>query len=305
MSNILVTGGCGFIGSNLVDQLIKLSNEVYVIDNLSTGLKSNKNVKARYYLKDIQDYIEFNASLKNLIRKHSIKIVYHLAALSDVREGIKDPKMTFIINQLSLVAISKICADNDVEKFVYTSTSAVYGEPKYLPVDELHITIPISPYGLSKLGGEQFLHYLNKNCDMEIIVLRLPNVYGPRQRSDLEGGVVSIFNNKIKKGEKVIFYGDGNQTRDWVHVYDIVDGLIKIIEVSNFDYIVISLGSGIENSLWNLFNILKKYYNYKLNPILEGERKGDIKRMIMSGIKAKNLLDWEAKINLEEGVKLM
>ena len=116
----MVTGGCGFIGSNLVDQLIKLGNEVYVIDNLSTGLKSNKNVKACYYLKDIKDYIEFNVSLKNLIRKHSIKIVYHLAALSDVREGIKDPKMTFIINQLSLVAISKICADNDVEKFVYT-----------------------------------------------------------------------------------------------------------------------------------------------------------------------------------------
>ena len=107
------------------------------------------------------------------------------------------------------------------------------------------------------------------------------------------------------RSKSPIIFGDGNQTRDWVHVYDIVDGLIKIIEVSNFDYKVISLGSGIKNSLWNLFNILKRYYNYKLNPILEEEREGDIKHMIMSGVNAKNLLDWEAKINLEEGVKLM
>tara|TARA_B100001971_G_C18158069_1_gene519751 strand:+ start:100 stop:1023 length:924 start_codon:yes stop_codon:yes gene_type:complete len=305
MSNILVTGGSGFIGSNLVDKLIELGHKVFVIDDLSTGLKINNNDNAHYLLIDITQYIESNDSLKELIRNQSISIVYHLAALSDVRKGINDPVTTYNINLLSLVSIFEACRNCEIEKFIFTSTSAVYGEPEYLPVDEVHRTVPISPYGLSKLAAEQYLQYQNKNSNMDVIVFRLPNVYGQRQRPDLEGGVVSIFNYKIKNNGQVTFYGDGKQTRDWVHVYDIVEALIKLKLMNNINFEIISLGSEKTNSLMDLFNLLVETNNYKISPIFDEPKKGDIKHMIMSGKKARNLLKWKQKIYIEEGIKLM
>ncbi len=303
--NILVTGGLGFIGSNLVDRLIELGNEVYVIDNLSTGLESNKNENANYYYSDITNFIESNESLKRIIEKYSIKIVYHLAALSNIRETIKNPNFAYMTNLLSSVAISDACLKTDVEKLIFASTSAVYGEPDYLPVDEIHSTEPISPYGLSKLAVEQYLNSLGSICEMDRIVFRLPNVYGPRQRSDLEGGVIAIFYNKMKNAEKIIFYGDGKQTRDWVHVFDIVNALTMIIDMAEVNFQIISLGSGKKHSLWNLFESLSDFLGYELSPILDERRKGDIQHMIMSGEKAENLLNWKTKIDLKHGLKIM
>lgn len=303
--NILVTGGLGFIGSNLVDRLIKNGNEVFVIDDLSTGLESNRNEKAHYYYWDIRDFIKIPDKLGQLLGEHSIKLVYHLAAIADVRGSLKDPNTTYTLNSLSSVAISQICQKSGVEKFIFASTSAVYGEPEYLPVDESHRTEPISPYGLSKLFVEQHLRYESVNCRMSMVVFRFPNVYGPRQRPDLEGGVIAIFNDKMKNSEAVTFYGDGRQTRDWVHVYDIVEALIKTIGINGLGFEIIPLGSGKENSLWDLYNCMSSFLKYKSEPNITKEREGDIKRMFMSGRKAKKLLGWVPKIDLERGITLM
>jgi len=302
---ILVTGGLGFIGSNLVDRLVELGNDVFVIDDLSTGLEINRNAKAHYSILDISNYVKSDNSLKKLIGEHSIKVVYHLAGLSDVREAIKNPKSTYNVNFLSSVAISEACADSGVEKFVFASTSAVYGEPDYLPVDEKHKTVPQTPYGVSKLAVEQHLKCQSNITQMGIMVLRLPNVYGPRQRPDLEGGVVSIFNRKMTNLEVVTFYGDGNQTRDWVHVYDIVEALVKILSFDEAEFQIVSLGSEIENSLWDLFNHLRDLLNYELRPKLEDERKGDIKRIVMNRKKAENLLGWVPELDLKAGIRML
>jgi len=305
MNSILVTGGCGFIGSNLVDKLVSMGNRVYVIDDLSTGVKSNQNSGANYIVNDIYNYCESEEELKNLIVDNNIKIVFHLAGLSNVREGIENPIPTFQVNFLSSIAISDICSKNGVEKFIFVSTSAVYGDPHYFPVDESHKTFPKSPYGLSKLISENYFKYLSKICEMDIVVFRLPNVYGPRQRPDLEGGVVGIFYDLMKNSKEVTFFGDGYQTRDWVHVYDIVDSFVKILKIDDLNYEIISLGSEKKHTLIDLFKYLSEHLKYNLKPNVEIERVGDIKYMIMSGRKAKKLLDWEPKIQLNDGVKIM
>jgi len=302
MKNILVTGGCGFIGSNLVDKLILANHKVFVIDDMSTGLKSNLNPSATYFFDDIGDYINDRKMLFNIIKKNNIQIVYHLAALADVRLSINDPIKCYNINQIASVAILDVCCDADIKKLVFASTSAVYGTPIYQPVDEKHPVDSISPYGLSKLAFEQYAKY-KSDGDMEIIVFRLPNVYGPRQRPDLEGGVVAIFYDLMKKNKNVTFFGDGNQTRDWVHVEDIIKAFIIVLEKSLSNFEIITLGSGFRNTLWDLFNYLSIVMHYKKSPIIAKERDGDIKHMCMSGKKVKKLLQWKPTIKLANGMK--
>ena len=158
-NSILVTGGSGFIGSHLVDLLISNGSSVYVIDDLSTGLKNNQNDAATYIYKDITDFIEFPDQLEEIIKKNNIDTVYHLAASADVYLSINFPEKVYDINLIASIAIANICLKLNIKKFIFASTSAVYGEPEYLPVDEQHTTLPISPYGLTKLAFEQYLNY--------------------------------------------------------------------------------------------------------------------------------------------------
>ena len=304
MANILVTGGGGFIGSNLVDKLILANHKVFVIDNMSTGQESNLNSMANYLFHDIRDYITDNEKLFKIIKDNNIKVVYHLAALSDVRLSINDPIQCYNVNQFASIAILDVCVDADIKKLIFASTSAVYGTPIYQPVDENHSLNPISPYGLSKLAFEQYAKY-KSGGDMEIIIFRLPNVYGPRQRPDLEGGVVAIFHDLMSKNEDVTFFGDGQQTRDWVHVNDITKVFTILLEKSLKYYEIIPVGSGIQNTLWDLFYYLSSVLNYNKPPIIVQERNGDIKHMCMSGKKVKKLLQWEPTIKLADGMKML
>ena len=302
--NILVTGGCGFIGSHLVDRLVSEGFNVFVIDNLLTGLKENINKKASYYFNDINDYVNNNESFRELVLDNKINTVFHLAACTDVRDSLDNPLNVYKTNLLSSISIINICNRAGVEKFIFASTSAVYGEPKYLPVDEDHPTIPISPYGLSKLGFEQYLEYSNIRNNISFFIFRLPNVYGPRQRSDLEGGVVAIFHESMKINKRIIFFGDGKQTRDWVHVYDIVNAFIKSLNYK-LKSGVFTLGSGEKTRLIDLFNFMKESYPYKKEQVFKEFRDGDIKHMVMSGKKAQKILNWKAEINLKKGINLI
>ena len=303
MKNILVTGGCGFIGSHLVDSLIKLGHSVIIIDDLSTGLKSNQNKDAQYIYKDIIDFVNDPKGLDSILEENQIDIIYHLAASADISLSMHNPEKVFLINSLASIAIINSALRCKIDKFLFASTSAVYGEPEYFPVDNLHPTNPINPYGLSKLFVEEYMNYV---CDknMKLVIFRLPNVYGPRQRPDLEGGVVAIFDNLMRDNEQVKIFGDGNQTRDWVHVYDITEAFVDSLKLNN-NIEILLLGSCIENTVNDLFLFLSEKNNYSKNPLFVEERKGDPKRMIMSNVEAKNKILWKPKLLLSEGVKIV
>ena len=300
--NILVTGGSGFIGSHLVEVLLKSGHSVLVIDDLSTGLISNHNPKAEYINEDITEYISNPYKLDHILIAHKIKIIYHLAASADVALSLKNPEKVFLINTMASIALINSAKRNKVEKFLFTSTSAVYGEPNYLPVDEKHAVKPISPYGLSKLFTEQYMEYLEDNISM--VVFRLPNVYGPRQRSDLEGGVIAIFDSLMKKNKTIYIFGNGEQSRDWVHVFDIVDAFIESININN-QYELVLLGSSNKNTINELFKCLARINQYTFKPKYIEKRPGDIENMVMSNNYANKLISWKAKITLEEGLNIL
>ena len=299
--SILVSGGSGFIGSNLVDLLIKEGHEVVVVDNLSTGLIENENDKATYFHMDITNFIRKPEIFENILQKKNIDTVYHLAASADVSLSLDHPEKVYEINLLSSISIVNICTKFDIKNFVFASTSAVYGEPTYLPVDEEHPSFPISPYGLTKLAFEQYLQYLSTISDNSYVIFRLPNVYGPRQRPDLEGGVIAIFDNLIKNNKTVNFFGDGSQTRDWVHVSDIILAFSKAMKLEKHFHLF-SLGSGEQTSLSKLYKYMLEIQEYTKEPNFLDERSGDIKHMVMTNKKARKFLDWVPKVKLREGL---
>lgn len=301
-NTILVTGGSGFIGSNLVDLLINEGHSVIVIDDLSTGLSSNHNESATYINEDLCRYIDHSEEIITILQEHNIDTVYHLAASADVFLSINHPEMVYKINVLASIALAQACKKAEVKKLVFASTSAVFGEPKYLPVDEDHDTKPISPYGLSKLSFEQYLNYFSLDTDMSITVFRLPNVYGNRQRPDLEGGVIAIFYGLMSQEMPINIFGDGKQTRDWVYVDDITDAFYKAL--SNHEKLdMFLLGSNTETSLNDLFECLLHVTEYKGEPQYSNPRAGDIKNMVMSYRKANLALSWKPRTSLFEGIK--
>ena len=300
--NILITGGSGFIGSNLVDFLVLKGYTIFVDDDLSTGLKENENNKATYYYYNLVDCIEDNKYIENILIENNITTVYHLAACADIFLSINNPEKVYNINLVSSVALLNACHRSNVKKFIFASTSAIYGEPQYLPVDESHPTNPISPYGLTKLGFEQYLDYFKLHTDISFTILRFPNIYGFRQRSDLEGGVIAIFEDLINKNNDITMFGDGEQTRDWVEVSDIVCALYKSLEYKK-KYEIFGLGSNTKTSLNKLFDHFKELTGYSRSPKHLDERDGDIKHMVMTYKYAKEELDWEPSISLREGLK--
>ena len=300
--SILVTGGLGFIGSNLVDLLIEKKKKVIVLDDLSTGLVSNKNIKAKYIIKDLRDFTSSPRSLENLMTKHKIKIIFHLAASADVRLSMKYPEKVFDINVNSSITLFNAAIACGIKKFVFTSTSAVYGEPNKFPVNENHPLRPISAYGLSKLCFEQYLYLQSLNTNISTIAFRLPNVYGPRQRPDLEAGVIAIFDKRMKKNKKITIYGDGDQSRDWVHVKDIVNAFVlSLRKKTGFE--VIGLGSRTKYTINYLFEKLSFINNYQKKPQFRNAKKGDVYNMIMCNKKAIKLLKWSPKIKFKDGLQ--
>ena len=300
-NRILVTGGSGFIGSTLVDLLINEGHSVIVIDDLSTGLSSNHNESANYINEDLCRYIDHPEEIITVLQEHNIDTVYHLAASADVFLSINNPEKVYKINVLASIALVRACKKTGVKKLAFASTSAVFGEPKYLPVDEDHDTNPISPYGLSKLGFEQYLNYFSIDTDMSITVFRLPNVYGPRQRPDLEGGVIAIFYGLMKQSQPIHMFGDGQQTRDWVYVDDIANAFYKALK-NHEKFNIFLLGSNTETSLNDLVACLVDVTGYKENPQYGAIRAGDIKNMVMTYSKANQSLNWTPGTTLSEGI---
>jgi UDP-glucose 4-epimerase len=293
---VLVTGGAGFIGSNIVDGLIKKGHKAIVVDNLSTGKKENLNEKAEFYQLDIRDQ-----ELEKVFDENNITHVIHHAAQIDVQHSIKDPLFDAQNNILGTINVLEIAKEYEVEKIIYASSAAVYGEPDYLPVDEEHPIKAMSPYGITKHTPEHYIKMYNELYDLKYTIFRYSNVYGPRQDPKGEGGVVSIFVDKMLAEERPVIFGDGEQTRDFIHVYDIVKANLLALEKG--DNILVNISTESRDSVNDLVDYLNEILPYSLEAINEEARKGDILDSSLANGKAKELLGWTPDYDLRAGLE--
>ncbi|PAK52019.1 NAD-dependent epimerase/dehydratase family protein [Paenibacillus sp. 7541] len=293
----LVTGGAGFIGSHLVDLLINEGHEVTVIDNLITGNKENINSNARFIFMDV-----CSPDLETVFTEHGPDCVFHLAAQASVGESIKDPIKDSEINIKGLINVLENCKKNNVKKIIFSSTAAVYGTPMSLPITEEHITDPISFYGVSKLAAEMYIKTYNILYGIDYTILRYANVYGPRQNYNGEGGVISIFINRILNHEPPIILGTGEQTRDFIYVSDVARANLKA-SISE-DVGTFNISSGTAISLTQLLDSLSYIRSVKISPLYQNHRIGDIAHSCLENRMAELKLNWKPIYKLEDGLKI-
>lgn len=297
MSKILVTGGAGFIGSNLVNRLIDEGHDVVVIDDLSTGKESYLNPQAKFYKLDICD-----KNLSSVFAEEKFDHVCHLAAQIDVRKSVEDMVFDNQVNVLGGINILKNCHEFKVEKIVFASSGgAAYGFPDEIPTTENHLTYPVSPYGINKVSFEKYLNYYYKVFGQKYTALRLANVYGPRQYKGGEAGVIAIFTSNAIAKKKSFVYGDGLQTRDYTYVDDVVEAFVLSIQS---DFIgELNIGTGIEKNILELVSAIEDSLGSRLDIEYLEPRLGEEKRSALNASLAKEKIAWQAKIDLREGIK--
>jgi len=294
---ILVTGGAGFIGSHIVDALIEKGHKVVVLDDLSSGSVKNLPRKIRFIKLDVR-----SNNLGTLFLEENFDAVYHLAAQMDVRKSVADPKFDASVNIIGGLNLLECCAKYDVKKVIFASTGgAIYGEQDYFPADEKHPLRPLSPYGVAKLSFEQYLFYYKEIYGIDYISLRFANIYGPRQNPHGEAGVVAIFTTKFLNGEEPVINGDGKQTRDYVYVGDIVDANIRALDYPGTG--IFNLGTGIESDVNILFRQLRDLTGTECEEVHGPAKKGEQLRSVLDNALAKDVLGWEPKISLEQGLR--
>ena len=297
---ILVTGGAGFIGSHLVEELIKNENKILIFDNCLTGKKENLDMKGNF--KFINDDFGSENSLKE-IERFNPDICFHLAAQSSVVVSVENPALDFEHNILQPIKLIQVLLKSNCKKLVFTSSGGtIFGEPTTIPTaEEDYADEPESPYGVAKKRLNELIKIMTKSSNLKYSILNLSNVYGPRQDPYGEAGVVSIFAKKYLNNEEPIVYGDGEQTRDYIYVKDVVSALIKasLIEENHF----LNIGTGVETSVNDLVNSMKIQFNSQINPIYKPAREGELKRSVLNNTKAKEDLDWKPEYSLDRGMK--
>ncbi len=294
--NILVSGGAGFIGSNLVDALIALNHKVIVLDDLSSGLESYINNKAVFYKKSLLDQ-----DLSMVFEKEKIDFVFHLAAQIDVRRSVSDPVFDNSVNVLGSLNLLNSCVDYKVKKVIFSSTGgAIYGDNDLLPNKETHLTYPLSPYGIHKLCTEKYLNYYFSEKALNYTTLRFANVYGPRQYKGGEAGVIAIFTEKAIKQEKCLMFGDGKQTRDFVYVADVVSALVLAMDINCQGEI--NIGTGLETNLWQVVEAIEEALGQKLEIEVLPAKLGEQRRSVLDIKRAQAVLNWQPKVDLKAGI---
>ena len=297
---ILVTGGAGFIGSHLVEELLSNEHEILIFDNCLTGKKENLEITGNFTF--INDDFGSENSLEE-IEKFDPDICFHLAAQSSVVVSVENPALDFEHNILQPIKLIQVLLKSNCKKFVFTSSGGtIFGEPTVIPTaEEDYADEPESPYGVAKKRLNELIKIMLKNSSMKYSILNLSNVYGPRQDPHGEAGVVSIFANKYLKNEEPTIYGDGEQTRDYIYVKDVVSALIKasMIEENQF----LNIGTGIETSVNDLANSMKIQFKSEINPIYKPAREGELNRSVLNNTKAKKELNWKPEYSLDDGMK--
>jgi UDP-glucose 4-epimerase len=292
---ILITGGAGFIGSHLADKLIQKKHKVVVVDNLSSGKKRHINKKAKFYKLVIQ-----SKKISDIFKKERPDIVYHLAAQMNVRASIDDPIFDANTNILGSLNLLENSVKSKVKKFVFISTGgAIYGDGVKLPTPESALEAPISPYGVAKLTIEKYLHYYNNQYNLPYTVLRLANIYGPRQDSKGEAGVVAIFSNQLLNNKPLTVFG-GAQTRDFVYVLDVVDAATKAMS-RNIKGIY-NIGTSRQTSVDKLAKMMISISESSSKIIHKKYIVGEQLKSCLSASKAKRQLKWSLKYDLNKGL---
>jgi UDP-glucose 4-epimerase len=306
LDKVLVTGGAGFIGSHLVDELVKRGHEVSVLDNLSTGNLENvrthlHRANFRFVNGDICDGRAAKEASKN------VKSVFHLAAITSVPFSIENPKITSEVNLNGTRNLLEICTRSGLERFIYVSTCAVYGNPMYLPIDEKHPTNPESPYAATKLRAEHECTKRGEKYGFRTTILRLFNVYGPRQRCGDYGGVTAQFINKLRNNELPRIYGDGSQTRDFIHVNDVIKAFaLALNDTRTSEERIFNIASGKPTSINELAQLLMDLLGSKqIKPKHLKARKGDIMHSYANVKRAEAILGFRPKISLKEGLSTL
>ena len=297
---ILVTGGAGFVGSHLIEDLLSQGHEVTCLDNFSTGKLSNIE-SCRKNINLVKGDIRDSETVINALE--GIDLIFHLAAQISVSRSMREPSFDASVNIIGFLNLLESMLKGGTRKLVYVSTGgAIYGEPTELPVSENAIEKPISAYGLSKLVGERYLEWFHKTYGLSYSIIRPANIYGPRQDPRGEAGVISIFLGNFLMKKPIAIFGDGYDTRDYIYVKDITNVCIKAMNTNQNT--TFNIGTGIQTNLLNLVNIIEKVTELKTIPIFEPPRPGDVKHISLDYTKAKNILKWEPKVSLEKGIKL-
>ena len=304
-NKILVTGGAGFIGSHIVDELMEKGFDVTVIDNLDTGRLENvahhQNKKDFHFIKgDIRNFRLLKETMKD------IDAVFHEAALASVTLSVKNPILTNDTNVGGTLNLLKVCCDLGVKRFVFASSAAIYGEAKSPLKKEDDTPNPTSPYGVSKLAAEKYARVFCKAYGLETVCLRYFNVYGPRQNVDVHGsygGAISIFLNRILKGVPPKIYGDGEQTRDFVYVKDVVEANMLALNRKNATGEVFNIATGKNISINQVANTLRNVMNrIDLKNIHVNPRPTDIRHGYADISKAQKTLGYNPKFSIKEGL---
>jgi UDP-glucose 4-epimerase len=298
----LVTGGAGFIGSNLVDALLERGDEVTVVDDVSTGNRDNLDQAltngAELTELDIRDAEAVTAA----VERTRPEMIFHLAAQIDVRKSVADPANDSRINVEGTVNVLKAAHAHGVRRFINTSTGgAIYGEGQIIPAPEDHPVAPEAPYGLSKFCAEQYCELFTRLHGLSTVSLRYSNVYGPRQDPLGEAGVIAIFCGKLLDGGRPTIFGDGLQTRDYIYVSDVVDANLKAAESANTG--PVNIGTGVETNVLQLVEALSVHANGAFEADHAPERPGEVRRIALDTSRAKRELGWEATTGLQDGLE--
>jgi UDP-glucose 4-epimerase len=302
----LVTGGAGFIGSNLVDALLEEGAEVDVVDSLVTGRRSNLEAGAldrgaRLHEVDITD----KAAITQLVADVEPDVIFHLAAQIDVRKSIEDPAFDAAVNVVGTINVLEAARLAGVGRLVNTSTGgAIYGDAERIPAPEDENPLPMAAYGQSKFCAERYLGWYGRLYDQSNVTLRLGNVYGPRQDPLGEAGVIAIFCGRIRAGERPTIYGDGTQTRDYVYVGDVVRAQLAAARSDVTGEV--NVGTGRESTVLDIVDVMKKLEPEAaadFEPIFAEARLGEIERSCLDVARAREELGFVAETSLEEGMR--
>lgn len=297
LRKVIVTGGAGFIGSHIVDELINKNYQVTVIDNLITGNRSNLPDNIPFYHIDIKE----KEHLETIFSKERPDIVIHLAAQTSVGDSVNRPSYDGHNNILATINILDCCKNYKVKKLIFASSAAVYGHTEHLPIKETNPLKPLSFYGLSKLTAEEYIQLYSKIFDLPYTILRFSNVYGERQNSHGEAGVISIFINQALKQEPVTIFGDGLQTRDFIYVKDVAAANIAAIENGLND--TFNISSNTRTSVNEVLKVISDINRKEFIKIHHPFKPGEIIDSQLCNDKAINSLKWNPKYSLIEGLK--
>ena len=290
-----VTGGAGFIGSHVVDALVARGDEVHVIDNFATGRRENLNSAATVHEHDIRE------PLRPLFDEIRPELVVHLAAQADVGTSVERPLFDADVNVVGTVNVLEAARPHDAQLVFSSTGGAIYGECER-PAREEDERRPLSPYGTAKLAAEEYLATWNRLYGTRHVALRFANVYGPRQLAKLEGGVVAIFTDRLRAGEAVTIFGDGEQTRDYVYVGDVVAAVVAASDRDGGG--VFNVGTGAETSVNELFAACRRVAEVETEATYAPARAGDVLRSVLDVSRAEQELGWRPRTQLEDGLRL-